>query len=296
VWTELATEAFQALKQAMCTTPVLALPDFHKAFVIETDASEHGLGAVLLQQGRPLAYLSKALGVKNKQLSIYEKEFLALIMAMDKWRHYLQRSEFEIHTDHGALSFLGQQELHFELQRKAMAKMMSMQFKVVYKQGKKNIVADALSRVGPLLVMTLISEVQPLWMQEVLNSYFTDLEAQQLLAKLSLHSPYDQGFQLGKGVIKKGELIWIDNNSALRTKLVSTMHDSALGGHSGVQATYQCIKKLFYWKGLKGDVENFVRQSQVCQQAKSERIHPAGLLQPLPNPAGAWQDITLDFI
>jgi hypothetical protein len=117
-----------------------------------------------------------------------------------------------------------------------------------------------------------------------------------LLAKLSLHSPYDQGFQLSKGVIKKGELIWIDNNSALRTKLVSTMHDSALGGHSGVQATYQCIKKLFYWKGLKGDVENFVRQSQVCQQAKSERIHPAGLLQPLPNPAGAWQDITLDFI
>jgi hypothetical protein len=81
---------------------------------------------MLLQQGRPLAYLSKALGVKNKQLSIYEKEFLALIMAMDKWRHYLQRSEFEIHTDHGALSFLGQQELHFELQRKAMAKMMGI--------------------------------------------------------------------------------------------------------------------------------------------------------------------------
>lgn len=70
--------AFQTLKQAMSTTLVLALPDFQQPFVVETDASDQGLGVVLLQQGRPLAYLSKALGVKNKQLSIYEKGVFSL--------------------------------------------------------------------------------------------------------------------------------------------------------------------------------------------------------------------------
>lgn len=151
------------LKQAMSSTSVLALPDFHKPFVVETVASDHGLGAVLMQQGRPLAFLTKALGAQNQFLPIYDKEFLALIIGVDKWRHYLQRSEFEIHTDHKALSFLGQQELHSDLQRKAMAKMMGLQFKVIYKQGKDNVVPNALSRMGHLMVLTTISEVQPLW-------------------------------------------------------------------------------------------------------------------------------------
>jgi hypothetical protein len=78
VWTKEANVAFQTLKQAMSTTLVLALPDFQQPFVVETDASDQGLGVVLLQQGRPLAYLSKALGVKNKQLSIYKKGVFSL--------------------------------------------------------------------------------------------------------------------------------------------------------------------------------------------------------------------------
>jgi hypothetical protein len=76
----------------MIQTPVLALPYFELPFVVETDACENGIGAVLMQQNRPVAFLSKALGVKNSQLSIYEKEFLALVMAVDKWRPYLQKS------------------------------------------------------------------------------------------------------------------------------------------------------------------------------------------------------------
>lgn len=75
----------------MTKTPVLALPNFNQAFTVETDACQDGIGAVLMQQGQPIAYLSKALGQQHKHLSIYEKEFLVLIMAVDKWRHYLQR-------------------------------------------------------------------------------------------------------------------------------------------------------------------------------------------------------------
>ena len=85
----MAQEAFDKLKVAMTRTPVLALPNFQLPFIVETDACVEGIGAVLMQSGQPIAYLSKALGDKHKSLSIYEKEFLALIMAVGKCRHHL---------------------------------------------------------------------------------------------------------------------------------------------------------------------------------------------------------------
>lgn len=88
-WTEEATAAFMQLKQAMVHTPVLALPNFELPFTVDTDACDTGIGAVLTQQGHPIAYMSKALGILNRKLSVYEKEFLAVIMAIDKWRQYL---------------------------------------------------------------------------------------------------------------------------------------------------------------------------------------------------------------
>lgn len=86
------------------------------------------------------------------------------------------------------------------------------------------------------------------------------------------------------------------SNSALQTKIISTFHDSTIGGHSGILATYQRVKRLFVWKGLKHAVEEFVQQCTVCQQAKHEHCAYPRLLQPLPIPSGAWQDISMDFI
>jgi transposase InsO family protein len=130
----------------------------------------------------------------------------------------------------------------------------------------------------------------------VANSYATDAHAQDLLSQLALHSPNAQGFSLHQGIIKQGAQIWLGENSTIGTKLIFAFHSTALGGHSGIHPTYLRIKKLFSWRGLKQDVENFVNQCQPCQQAKSERTNPAGLLQPLPIPTGAWQDNTMDFI
>jgi hypothetical protein len=84
-WMEEATEAFTTLKKAMMQTPVLALPNFSLPFTVETDACDSGVGAVLMQQGHPIAYMSKALGIMNRKLFVYEKEFLAVIMVVDKW-------------------------------------------------------------------------------------------------------------------------------------------------------------------------------------------------------------------
>jgi len=134
-----------------------------------------------LQKGQSIAYLSKALGDKHKNMSIYEKEFLALIMAVEKWRHYLQRQEFIVLTDKKSLAYLNEQNLHSEMQRKAMTRLMGLQFKIVYKKGKDNIAADALSRVAHLLAIQSVSTVQPDWVQEVLNTYAIDRQAQAFL-------------------------------------------------------------------------------------------------------------------
>jgi hypothetical protein len=99
----------------MPSTPVLALSNFEQQFTVETDASDIGLRAVLMQNDRPTAYLSKPLSAANKFMSIYEKEFLALIMAIEKWQPYLQRQEFIVKTDHKSLAYLNEQVLQLEL-------------------------------------------------------------------------------------------------------------------------------------------------------------------------------------
>lgn len=104
-WNKEADTAFETLKEAMCSAPVLAMPDFSKPFVLETDASDKGLGAVLMQGRRPLAYLSKSLGTRNQGLSTYKNEVLALLTAVQKWRHYLQGMPFIIKTDHMSLKY-----------------------------------------------------------------------------------------------------------------------------------------------------------------------------------------------
>jgi len=295
-WNPTAQAAFDDLKVAMTRTPVLALPNFQEPFTVETDACQDGIGAVLMQKGQPIAYLSKALGEKHKSLSIYEKEFLALIMVVERGRHYLQRGEFFIQTDHKSLAYLNEQNLHSDMQRKAMTRLMGLHFKIIYKKGKDNIAADALSRVAHMMALQAVLVVQPAWVQEVLNSYTTDSRAQQLLQRLAITSPDNQGYSLDRGLIWYQGKVWIGSNSALQTKLIATCHSSALGGHSGIAATYYRLKKHFAWKGMKQDVENFVKQCTIYQHAKHSLQHPMSLLQPLPIPQGVWQNLTMDFI
>jgi hypothetical protein len=112
IWTSDHDSAFQTLKAALCQAPVLALPNFAKPFSIETDASEADVGAVLMQDGHPLAFFSKALGAKSRGLSTYEKEFMAILLAVQLWRPYLQFQEFVIFTDQKSLTQLTDQRLH----------------------------------------------------------------------------------------------------------------------------------------------------------------------------------------
>ena len=99
MWTSVCDIAFNTLKECLTSAPVLALPNFNKPFVIETDASNLGIGAVLQQEGHPLVFLSRALGPRNRGLSTYEKELMAILLAVEHWTPYLQTAEFVIKTD-----------------------------------------------------------------------------------------------------------------------------------------------------------------------------------------------------
>lgn len=193
-WSEEAAQAFTKLKGAMVSTPVLALPDFALPFTVETDACDTGVGAVLTQNNHPIAYLSKALGINNRKLSVYEKEFLAVMMAIDRWRPYLQCGPFTILTDHKSLVNLQDQQLGTDLQRKAMAKMVGLQFHFKYKKGVDNGTADSLSRVAHLMATSTISYYRPDWAQEVINSYANDVKSQELLSQLAIVSPDSKGY------------------------------------------------------------------------------------------------------
>lgn len=134
-WTFHEQQAFDTLKQKMLEAPVLALPDFTLPFTVETDACKRGVGAVLAQKGHPIAYLSKALGMTAQTMSTYEKECLAILLAVDKWRPYLQHAPFTIITDHRSLVHLSDQKFTSEMQQKAFVKLMGLQYKLVYRKG-----------------------------------------------------------------------------------------------------------------------------------------------------------------
>lgn len=145
-WDTEAEKAFTLLKTAMTSIPVLAVPDCTKPFIVETDASSKGLGAVLLQDGRLVAYLGQSLSVRAQQRSVYERELMAIVMAVQKWRHYLLGQHFIIRTDQKSLKFLTDQRVMGEDQFKWTSKLMGFDFEVQYKPGTSNRVTDALSR------------------------------------------------------------------------------------------------------------------------------------------------------
>ena len=130
----------------MSSCPVLALPDFSQSFVLECDASGEGIGAVLMQNNHPIAFESRKLKDYECHYSIYDKEMLAILHALTKFRQYLVGARFKVKTDHNSLKyFLEQKELN-ERQHKCLSKIQAYDFEIEYLKGKSNVVADAFSR------------------------------------------------------------------------------------------------------------------------------------------------------
>lgn len=229
-------------------------------------------------------------------MSTYEKECIALILAVNKWKSYLQHKEFTIATDHKSLVHFGDQKLLEGMQQKAFIKLLGLQYKILYKKGPVSNAADALSRKPEPLHMLAVSSSTPKWLETVIEGYQHDEHSKQLLAELALHGSNDKGFSLVDGVIKHKGRIWLGNHKEAQQAILLALHSSGLGGHSGITATYQKIKALFSWPNMKQDIQDYVSACEVCAQGKAEHCKLPGLLQPLPVPPSAWHTISLDFI
>lgn len=173
---------------------------------------------------------------------------------------------------------------------------MDLQYTIQYKKGVHNAAVDALSRCDHTSEINAVSECLPTWVQRLQDGYADDDQAKQLLVELAIAPDSHQDFSLHNGVLKYKGRVWVGNNKIAQIHILVALHDSGLGGHSGVSATYTRVKQFFAWPGLKQTVQEFVKQCQICQQAKTERIKTLGLLQPLPILDQAWEIISLDFI
>ena len=301
-WSIQAQQAFTVLKQAMCEASVLTLPDFSKPFVLETDACDYGLGAVLSQEGKLVAYFSKSLSSKHLGLSIYEKEYLAIFMAVEKWSHYLEQEQFIIQTDHESLKYLLDQKIHTPIQKKGLTKLLGLRYKILYRKGRENIMADALSRKGSGDLsanengaLAAITNILPAWYEDVYTSYEKDCKLKAIILNKLTGAAGEPDFIYKEGILRyKGKIV-VGQGGNLRAQLVKSVHDSYVG-HAGVQNTYRRLKTNFHWYGMKAMVKKVVEECNVCRQAKVERVAYPGLLQPLLVPGGTWEAVTMDFI
>lgn len=293
-WNDEAETAFEGLKQAMTSTPTLAMPNFNEPFVIESDASGDGIGAVLSQQGKPIAFMSRALGMSKRAWSTYAREMLAIVVAVQTWRPYLMGRKFFIHTDQRSLKYLLEQRITTPEQQKWVSKLFGYEYEILYKPGKDNSAADALSRIhgSPCLDALLVSQAH-IWddiKAEAVNHPYMHKIGQ--MATTNPGSPY----AWRNGLICYKNRVVVPPQSHIIQQLLREFHDSQLGGHSGVLRTYKRLAQQFYWPSMHRIVHDYVSSCDVCQRAKSETLSPAGLLQPLPIPNQVWDDITMDFI
>ena len=157
LWNEEATAAFQQLKDAMTALPVLALPNFSKPFLVETNASGVGLGAMLMQDERPIVYFNHKLNPRAQGKSVYERELMAMVFSIKKWRPYFLGRKFLVRTNQRSLKYLLEQRILEGEHHKWLLKLLNYNFDIQYKPGKENTTADALSGLPTKMTLAAIS-------------------------------------------------------------------------------------------------------------------------------------------
>jgi hypothetical protein len=219
-WTLEETKAFEQLKEVMCKAPILTTPDFTKTFIVESDASGNGIGAVLMQEGRPLAFESRPLKGKDLHKPIYEKEMMAILHALKKWNPYLIGRNFKVKIDHDSLKYFLEQRLSLEEQQKWVTKILGYDFEIVYKKGKKNVVVDALSRkdedVEAFLYAIMI--IQPDWIIEARDEWKNDEKVWTLIQRLQQDFSASNTFTWKTDSLWYKDRLYLCKNSQLKQK------------------------------------------------------------------------------
>ncbi|GJV06738.1 putative gag-pol polyprotein [Tanacetum coccineum] len=218
-WTSQAQRAFDELKQQLSSTPVLALPCFHEVFEVECDASGVGIGAVLSQLNRPIAYFSEKLNDAKRRYSTYDKDYTQSFRALDHWQHYLISKEFILHSDHEALKYIQGQHKLQPRHAKWVEFLQAFNFTIKHKSGKLNKGADALSRK-----YSLLTSLQPkvLGFDLLLDEYPSDPDFGTIYNNCQHHATGE--FHLCNGFLFKTQQLCIPRHS-IRLVIIQEAHE-----------------------------------------------------------------------
>ncbi|XP_047978411.1 uncharacterized protein LOC125220295 [Salvia hispanica] len=291
-WGEEQERAFNTLKNDLTHAPLLALPNFDKTFELECDASGVGVGGVLMQEGKPIAYFSEKLGQAQLNYPTYDKELYAIVRCLENWQHYLMHREFVIHTDHESIKFLGGQHKLDKRHAKWSAFLETFPYVIKYKKGKENVVADALSRKPHALSMLVVCASKYVGFEFIKDLYRHDHEFATIFEACEKGS-FDKYYRMDGYLYKENKLCI--PNCSLRDLLIKESHLGGLMGHFGVSKTFDILSEHFSWPCMKKHVEKFCGQCIECRQAKSKSSN-FGLYTPLPIPTQPWVDISMDFV
>ncbi|KAE8705397.1 cytochrome P450 78A7-like [Hibiscus syriacus] len=291
-WSSKCQSAFEELKLAMISEPVLVLPDHTKSFEVFTDASDVAIGGVLMQEGHPVAYESRKLNETERRYTVHEKEMTAVVHCLRTWRYYLLGSKFIVFTDNVANSYFLTQKKLSPKQARWQEFLAEFDLSFEHKSGKVNFVADALSR---RYNMELVSMPMGHMRERIKEGLSHDPMATSLI-KLDTEGKTRKFWLEGGLLYARGHRLYVPQFEGLRKEIMKECHDSKWAGYPGIHRTLALIADHYYWPHMGNDVEAYVKTCLVCQQDKIEQKKPAGLLQPLPIPERPWESLSMDCI
>jgi hypothetical protein len=311
---EPAVAAFNKLKTAIMSAPVLAYPRWYLPFVLQTDASGLGLGAVLTQfydeEEHPVAYYSKRFDTHEEKYSATEREALAIVEAIKHFRPYLYGTHFTVVTDHKPLEHMDSFKAHNGRVGRWKMTLSDYNFTVVARPGPQNANADALSRLVINAINfrhhavkfneEFINTKEPKQMRRYQreDKYFSQIFAfmeagvlpdNDIMARrIAIESEfyhikdgvlYYVFFPTRRHVVTAGLRLAVPER--MRKYILKANHDDPLGAHQGIRRTYELIATRYYWPNLFGDVDEYVRNCVKCIARKIPRLPKYGMMQPI---------------
>lgn len=318
-WTDEQQNAFENLKSALTSSPVLRHFDEKLPIEVHTDASDLGLGASLVQredgETRPVLYASRRLSDAEVKYNTTQKELLAIVWAVGLFRQYLWGKRFDVVVDHHALCWLNQsKDINGRVARWSL-KLAEYDYQIKHKSGKMHVVPDCLSRnphrcvteseekeVDEIPTMLLkLEDIVKLQMEdpeikEIREAIEDPGKATNIMAKSVRSYFIENGILYRKNVVNKGNTKLIVIPAKMRPEVLFECHDSPLtGGHLGFTKTFSKLKNRYFWPRMLKETEQYVKSCIDCQTKKSPKQKPAGLLQPIK--VGKPMDrIGIDFL
>ncbi|GJY89807.1 putative reverse transcriptase domain-containing protein [Tanacetum coccineum] len=303
-WGEKEENAFQLIKQKLCSASILSLPEGSKDFVVYCDASNKGLGVILMKREKVIAYASRQLKIHEKNYTTHDLELGSVVFALKIWRHYLYGTKCTVFTDHKSLKhILDQKELNMR-QRRWLELLSDYDCDIRYHPGKANIVADAFSRkerIEPLRVRALVVTIGLDLSKRILEAQIEslkpeNLENEDIGSMIRKDIPKEKLEPRADGTLCLHGRSWLPCYGDLRSVIMQKSHKSKYSIHPGSDKMYQDMKKLYWWPNMKADIATYVSKCLTCARVKVEHQRPSGLLVQPAIPEWKWDNITMDFI